>query len=98
MKKPLKHSIKLLILTFIVTLTGCVDHSASYIVYNHENDGGQVPLYRRADIESANPVKYIDSYTQCALIQAKPAKGVHMIGLGEVTHYVSGKSEADEML
>lgn len=98
MKKALKHSIKLLILTFIVTLTGCVDHSASYIVYNHENDGGQVPLYRRADIESANPVKYIDSYTQCALIQAKPAKGVHMIGLGEVTHYVSGKSEADEML
>ena len=44
MRNLLKHAIRSSILVFILTLTGCVDYTAGYIVYNHENDGGQVPL------------------------------------------------------
>ena len=98
MRNLLKHAIRSSILVFILTLTGCVDYTAGYIVYNHENDGGQVPLYLTADIEASKPFKYVDSNTQCALIEVKPAKGVHQIGLGEVTHYATAKSTAEEML
>ena len=99
MKKLFKQIIKFSALVFVLALTGCVSTETSYIVYNHDNDGGQVPLYTTPDIENAKPFKFIDSKTECALIEVKSAKGVHQIGLGKVDYdIIGGKHKAEEML
>ena len=99
MKGLIRLAMKLSLLAFIIALTGCVSTSASYLVYNHENDGGEVPLFMTPDIETAGPSKCVDSKTKCALIEVKPEKGVHKIGLGKVDYdIIGGKHKAEEML
>lgn len=96
MKTLLKRVMKLSVLALMLTLTGCVYNEVSYVVYNHENGGGLVPLYTTTDIETAKPAKYIPSRSECALMEVKAAKGVHQIGLGKVTLYVNDRCEAEE--